>query len=381
MYGSTRNRGGRSRGRGGGGRSSTKSTAIKGLFKDNIWHCNCDPRLPAEHFKVKKEGKNQGRWFYTCQQQEPKRCDFFLWDEDARLRMEGAVLAGKSEETQNGGHEGWAAGRGRGGEQPSSRGLFAGAGRLGGEKERTLSPSPPPPYDSHKRTARIAGIDSDDDENFPWPLTGAEEVQLSSSANILDPKTPHKAQKSGVYATPATSSKRVLPWLQEHGPTTPATKPIQDVSYFETPSKAPITPNFADHSLPSIAGSKALMPKSPSPPARYKNALANPADAASSLTSEALAVLAPLTIPPQIVSDLRSILSKHDLRTQGVTKGRDISRLAMKAKDAKIAELHAKIASLEAEREMERGIRKLKGQGAARDNGDGGDDDFDNNEL
>ncbi len=23
---------------------------------------NCDPRLPAEHFKVKKESKNQGRW-------------------------------------------------------------------------------------------------------------------------------------------------------------------------------------------------------------------------------------------------------------------------------------------------------------------------------
>ena len=103
-------RGGQYRGRGGGGRARGRgrggsSTQLKGLFADNIWHCDCQPRLPAEHFKVKKEGKNQGRWFYTCQNRskgpggEPKGgCDFFLWDEDAKLREEAAVIGNGSRE-------------------------------------------------------------------------------------------------------------------------------------------------------------------------------------------------------------------------------------------------------------------------------------------
>jgi hypothetical protein len=35
---------------------------LPGLFSDGIWHCDCDlsPRLPAEHFVVKKESPNKG---------------------------------------------------------------------------------------------------------------------------------------------------------------------------------------------------------------------------------------------------------------------------------------------------------------------------------
>nr|POF12961.1 hypothetical protein CFP56_10109 [Quercus suber] len=375
MYGRANQRGGRTRGRGGSSRFNSKPAALKGLFKDNIWHCNCSPRLPAEHFKVKKEGKNQGRWFYTCQQQDPKRCDFFLWDEDARLRMEGAVLAGKSNEVLD--DAGLVATRGHGREKPSGKGVFARVGHGStsrDEDEMTLSPSPPPPYDSHKRSAQVAGIESDDDEAFPWPLTGVAEGQLSTPVVAVAPMTPHKAQKTGVYATPATSAKRVLPWLQEHGPMTPGTTSTHAVSSLETPSKAPAAVNLNGSLTPNKSTSEMLMPKSPSPP-RHKNALVNPADSASSLASEALAVLAPLSIPPHILSNLRSILSKHDLRTQGITKGRDISRLAIKAKDAKVAELQAKIASLEAEREMERGLQSLRRQRVARDLADNDLDD------
>ena len=35
---------------------------LKGLFSDGIWKCNCDPRLPAEHFQTKNGGRNHGRW-------------------------------------------------------------------------------------------------------------------------------------------------------------------------------------------------------------------------------------------------------------------------------------------------------------------------------
>lgn len=50
-------------------------------------------------FQVRRESKNKGRWFYTCQKDRtkgaaghPDKCDFFLWAEDARLREEGALF-------------------------------------------------------------------------------------------------------------------------------------------------------------------------------------------------------------------------------------------------------------------------------------------------
>lgn len=406
-----RNRGGSSsRGNRGGG--SHAARPLKGLFADNIWHCNCTPRLPAERFKVKKEGKNQGRWFYTCQEKEPKRCDFFLWDEDAKPREEAAVLSGSRTEpmgrTSGGGEvqEGWNAGRGQAQQEgvTGGRGLFGqsvqqvnqrNGGTVREQNEETESPTPSPvtPAEPHrlpvansgvKRNAQDAGIDDDYDEAFPWPLTGQEEKELASAADTAAPRpeTPHKAQKTGVYATPATTAKRKLPWLdnpkQGNAPVTPAAaKPVD--GYFDTPSKrtgavSPIIETLpTSHAEPTPAAAT-----TPSPPTRHKDALVNPADSSSSLTSEALAALQPASVPPDVLSSVRTILSKHDLKTQGILKGRDISRLAMKAKDAKIAELQAKIAglenariaelqtriaSLEADRELDKGvIRQLKWQ-------------------
>jgi len=205
----------------------------------------------------------------------------------------------------------------------------------------------------------------DDEDLFPWPLTGQEEADMAEAADAAAPETPHKAQKTGVYATPATTGgKRKLPWLEQPQPQpmTPIPSAKATDGYFDTPSKRPTGQStseeefYTPYAPPTLATAK-----SPSPPSRFKDALKNPADASSSLTSEALAALANVTVPPDKLSSLRSILSRHDLRTQGVTKGRDISRLALKAKDAKVAELQARIASLEAEREVDRGvIRQLR---------------------
>ncbi|KAK0322778.1 hypothetical protein LTR82_006235 [Friedmanniomyces endolithicus] len=381
-------RGGRYRARGGsssyrggrGGQGNTHRAVLKGLFADGVWQCECSPRLPAEHFKVKKEGKNQGRWFYTCQNQEPKRCGFFLWDEDAKPREEAAVLGGSRTEPlgrKSGGgevQEGWDAGRaqraartdamGANCKRTGGMGVFA---HVNGDDEETTSPtlspvSPPPPHswlrrspadnNGVKRNAQQAGMneDDDDDEFFPWPLTGQEEQALAKAADtaVAAPETPHKAQKTGVYATPATTGKRKLPWLEpQHALVTPATisaktEPADDC--FDSPSKCPgaVTPVPEEQAPPTKVPAT-----TPSPPTRYKDALHNPADSASTLTTEALSVLQPAKIPQDIREKLRSILSKHDLRYQGITRGRDISRLAIAAKDAKIAELGAKIVGLE----------------------------------
>ncbi|KAM0807158.1 hypothetical protein AB5N19_07497 [Seiridium cardinale] len=82
----------------------TKSPS-NGHFSKGQWHCNCQPRLPAVQFQVRRESTNKGRWFYTCQVDrtkgksgEPTRCDFFLWADDARLREEAAVLSNSTTE-------------------------------------------------------------------------------------------------------------------------------------------------------------------------------------------------------------------------------------------------------------------------------------------
>ncbi|KXT11525.1 hypothetical protein AC579_6583 [Pseudocercospora musae] len=337
------------RGRGG--------NALKGLFDNGIWYCNCTPRMPAEHFKVKKEGKNKDRWFYTCQQpsESAQRCDFFLWNEDARLRESAAVLNNsRSEPRDPDVQEGWTAGR-----------------DAQGKMIPTTIPSYPTLSGANvglKRNALEARLgDEDGDDEFD--LNGQEEEEMFKAADSISSfETPHKAQKTGVYATPATSdakkSSRKLPWLKDQQmPATPISGKKTVVDFFNTsPSKVlPSSAQEVDAQTPSVPSALPTVPESPTPTSRFKNALHNPADSQSSLTNEVLEELSNVALPPEKLECLRSILSKHDLRTQGITKGREISRLALKAKEAKIVELEARIASLQAAKEVDRSmIERLK---------------------
>jgi hypothetical protein len=339
---------------------------------------------------VKKESKNQGRWFYTCQNQELQRCGFFLWEEDAKLREEGAVLNNSRSEPKSrqvpAAQDGWDAGRSRGG-------MFAGVDPMAKgadsdpkkeDDETKDDDSPPPAYSSQrhnpsgaKRKADVANLDGDhdsgDDELLPWPLTGQEEQDLIDAADsvVPAPETPRKAVKTGVYATPATTveKKRTLPWLQEQldesgMPETPSIFASHQNDHLDSPSKQsrktlPPIPEQPYPPTPTLqANTPDVYSRLSSNQGRYKDALANAPDCTSSLTNEVLAALSDTRVPDDVLTTLRGILSKHDLKFQGVVKGRDISRLALKAKEAKIVELHAKVASLEAERELDRGVIK-----------------------
>ncbi len=45
-------------------------TSKRGLFLDGVWHCDCEPRLPADKFQTKNGGKNHGRWCEFTQNQD-----------------------------------------------------------------------------------------------------------------------------------------------------------------------------------------------------------------------------------------------------------------------------------------------------------------------
>ena len=330
-------RGGRGRGRNRGGGLIHGNRQPRGLFADGTWHCDCAPRLPAEHFRVKKEGPNKGRWFYTCQKNQDERCGFFLWSEDAHPREEAAVLSNRRTEP-NPGNENLKAARGK--EQMQ---LY--------DDDET----------ARKRSRKDAEIETAEHNDYRWDTSDS----LGNESPVLA-HTPQKAQKIGAYATPATSVKRKLPWLGEN-PMTPvrssAANSALDVS---TPSKyAPqicTLRGAPDPETPDALYTPLASVQTPSPPTRHKDAFSNPTEGDDTLTSEVMVCLGSSSkqIPADVLSKVRSIVARHDIRAQGVRKGRDISRLALKAKDARITELQARIASLEAAREVEKGVEKMK---------------------
>jgi hypothetical protein len=414
-------------------------TTTRGLFADGVWHCDCTPRLPAEHFPVKKKGPNKGRWFYTCQLKERnKRCGFFLWDAEAKPREAAAVLGNSRSEP--------GAKSLRGDVQPAKeelaelakkstsvrptalptgRGMFAGTGRrvsladLDGSP--TPTPSPSPPRDTRspgKRSAHNAGLDDFEDDDFGWTLSAGEESELARIADAVE--TPRKAIKTGVYATPATTttkkSTRKLPWIDDEPPSpipfrrglepkspkspksartidepvTPTTTRTRRtvLDYFmQQPAKSgSVSPTssitdhsaegrttFVEDSFPQIdAATSAARPRvhftplnePKTPPARLQeddttksrepnNLPTTPAaQTATAPTTPATPAPLPLSttllplltsLPESSLAEVRTLLTTHDLRVQGIVMGREIARAAAKARDQKIEELEREL--------------------------------------
>jgi hypothetical protein len=69
------------------------------------------------------------------------------------------------------------------------------------------------------------------------------------------------------------------------------------------------------------------------------------------ITREVMDILKDESLQDDITTKLRQTLNRHALMDQGVTRGRDITRAALKSKDAKIAEMQKRITELETERD------------------------------
>ncbi|CAK1354427.1 hypothetical protein CB0940_01723 [Cercospora beticola] len=323
-----------------GGSNSTRGIArsprLKGLF-DKLWYCDCTPRLPAEQFTVKKQGKNHGRRFYTCQQDQDKRCGFFMWSDEAQAREAQCVLSNSRNEGHSDVQEGWNAGR--------PRVHFA---QTPTQSASTASST------GVKRNMQDAGFEEDEyDED--WDLTGAEVEQLAKAADESVLQTPKKPRidgtsaVTGVYATPTSEAKRSprkLPWLQDD-PVTPR-RGIFD--YFKTPQKQTTLPTPGETPAQQQRTKETARnePTSPSPASPSPSPQKTQHEI--TLTEEVLQEIGSLPIPPDKLATLKSILKKHEARAEGFRKGRDISRSALKAKEKLLQAASEKIKSLEAER-------------------------------
>ncbi|KAF3001206.1 hypothetical protein E8E13_001236 [Curvularia kusanoi] len=298
---------------------------LRGLFLDGVWHCDCSPRQPANHFEVKKPGKNQGKWFRTCQKQQNdrSRCNFFLWDGDAHPR-EALALASNSRT------------------EPAQADFKT-------PSKRTVSPAP---YrdrvdNGHSRKRdRITGIDTNDDYSLG---TDAQAFETELDHIMTAVETPRKAAKTSELATPLT--RRTLPWNKESraaasslGPQTPQTTHNMNMDTLFTPSR-----HFNEAHQTVTPSSSPLETPTPS---RFIDV------GSDDLVHEVFAFFQAekVNLGGAIESSLKVLLSKHKKTAEGFRRGRDVTRSTIKAKDAKITELSYRISTLEAELEAEKAV-------------------------
>jgi hypothetical protein len=188
------------------------------------------------------------------------------------------------------------------------------------------------------------------DELYSWPASGdevsretADNVAESPPAPVPPPETPRKAIEADALASP---KKRKYDEVE-----------IEPDDVFITPGKTSIT--YARTGLMSPADTPNSL--------RFKSVLRTGPQSSGSedieLGTELLDRLQELKVEltPEAVAAVRDICNRHTWRMQGIARGRDITRLALKRKEERIADLQGKIAALEAERETKRmAIRHLK---------------------
>ena len=246
---------------------------------------------------------------YTCQNAQPKRCSFFLWDDEAKPREAAAVLNNSRTEPRT-----------------PVKPL---AGETLGYQE------PITPYTPSKAQADTPSTQGstlgNDEELFDWAESDDETVSKAlEEISMPPPETPRKAVKIDALTSPG---KRGHENLGQDVFTTPATG-------------APGMGLFGKSGLPSPAET----------PTKKRSTDVNVEG--SELHTEILHGLRDLkmSIGQEAESLIKSICNRYALKTSGIAKGRDISRAAIKGKDEKIAELQGRIAALEAERETNKAV-------------------------
>ncbi|KAI9647744.1 hypothetical protein NHQ30_004131 [Ciborinia camelliae] len=336
--------------------ASPSKVALNGLFSDGTWHCNCNPRLPAVRFQVKKEGPNTGRWFYTCQEPKESGCGFFLWDDKAKGREMSAVLNNTRTEPHT----------------PDSRTPVTPS-----KDKRTL--------EGHAMASNkwIRDLRKKEEDEFgEWPLTKEDEEKMVKTVERTDPgsfpETPGKGMDSGTV-TPGSKRKR---GEEEKNAAsmypTPATKGTRDEDIFGTPS--PSRRKLRDGMWDGHERSLLFNPSETPSPSRFKDAtisappkfMASPSKSSTGdllpnhdITEDIMDLLKDQNIDEEVDIRLRQLLSRHALKISGIVKGRDITRVALKSKDSQITELQQRIMVLEHKLDMDEAIiKRLRAQNA-----------------
>jgi hypothetical protein len=193
---------------------------------------------------------------------------------------------------------------------------------------------------------------------FPLSAEDVEEVaqvvEQRQPQPAPHPQTPRKAMKTDPFMTPGSKRKR-----EEDSLPTPVTGGMRGQDVFTSSSSGRVK---AEEAWDGSSSFGLRSPFATPTPSRFRD-IAESEDPASEkdkpgydITDEVMDVLKGQHIDEDTSASLRHLLAIHAMKVSGIAKGRDITRVALKSKDAKIAELQQKITALETEREMDKTI-------------------------
>jgi hypothetical protein len=177
---------------------------------------------------------------------------------------------------------------------------------------------------------------------------------------------PSKAAKMTKSSTPATK-RRNLPWdgdqsssMAGYGLQTPQTeRKIQGKQLDQRLATA------GDSPFPSSAASQHSTHQVATPystPYTYFDGTPNPSQSKSVVDQDLVGGVfgllqeSSIRLPDHTEQKLRALLTRHAKRTEGFKRARDVIRLTVKAREAKIAEFTYRISTLEAELEAEKAM-------------------------
>ncbi|KAI1941879.1 hypothetical protein LOZ66_001360 [Ophidiomyces ophidiicola] len=336
----------------------------RGLFANGELHCDCDPRLPVARFQTRNGGKNQGRWFYTCSRSKRNQCGFFLWeDESTRLCPGRAMLANSRSDAPGDPPETPSIHRTR--DAPVS-GLLT--PETGGRRVRFTDDS----RQGSSKRRRVAGAQRSSSFMLDWLQKGNSSSEGEGEGNggvrvedqpAVDPApdrdtnpgdAPAPDQQPDNAADAAIPNKPVeqlannteeTPLIQSSAPPDPPPQP-----------RPPLRPP-----IPLFSANGGARPADTPAPARCNGPsaftgtynLRSKETQHCKLISQTLTLLAAhgVVLDEPARDDLVSLLDRYDLRTEGIIRGRDISRAANQAREEKIQMLLGRIKTLEAEKE------------------------------
>ncbi|KAJ5816703.1 Zinc finger GRF-type [Penicillium robsamsonii] len=324
------------------GSPGTTAPLRRGLFKDGVWCCNCPERPAAIRRQTKKQGANFGKWFWTCAQSPHLKCSFFLWADDATMREEAAVLANSRSERDPSSLTPSRHNPGR-----MNNGL------LTPQTERRFVNTPQRNFKSPPKTAKARMIseasddfgwnddDSDDNNELSKALSSSQTESFISQPNF-HPESPFKNPHTSTVTSPG---KRKLAEVINDNP--PYDQPTPATPFSSCSSRTAMCP-------PSSA--ELCMTPTPS---KYNDVLSadskfDTSDLAKSLLD--ILEIHSVVLPNKAHDEVVSLLNRQELKTQGIIRGRDITRLALKKKDDEIKKLQDRVSNLEAQRELDRSI-------------------------
>ncbi|KAF6808095.1 px domain-containing protein [Colletotrichum sojae] len=351
--------------RGGGSTTpSSQTRRLDGLYLEGNWYCDCEPRAQAAYRRVSKKGPNNGKYFYTC---ETRKCNFFLWGEDAENRAEGVTLmlppmpddkqavAAAEKKTPSAprvaaalptptqttprqrsmGDYITAQSRENVGIGGSS--TVVGQGSTSRQQQQA---GETPSRTTSKRKRVIFDFDSEEDGDDKYgldDLSSDEEKEMNaamerSAKKLLAaaPSTPstQRTADDELASTPSTVTRTLFPDAKRRRNDDDTTN---DASFASS--------STATQSTTTAAPSTSSQPQPPTP---------SQAEEQLDPTDEVMALLGGGKVDDVTARGVRDVLRRFAMKAKGVARGRDSVRTALKGKDERIAELQERVASLEA---------------------------------